>query len=133
MDTKVAPLRGTVSFYRYLEHDEVFVWKLNGDFTLVTPDSFHYLYHILDDRRAALKEDCIEYVVYNLYKSLDDYPDWFTEAVYDGQIIRGQSIHIFIDDKGETAMSPEAIVLRNYMGDLRYMERETFNKMYVVI
>lgn len=126
----LAPLMGSVSYYRYLSSSEVMVQKSVDDYIIVNNDTFENLYYELDGYRAALKEDCIEYAVYNLYKPLEYYPDWFVEEAYKGRITMCEGVHVFKDRNQTIVMSPESIVLRNSFGQLRYMERDVFNEMY---
>lgn len=128
----MASLVGTRVRYFYVPLNDVMLERHDGECIIISRETFDHLYVKLNDDTAALKEDCIEYTVYNLYRPLDNYPDWYTEAVYDGMIFRsdGGPTHFFVDESGELAMSPEAIILRNSRGLLRYMERDTFNSMY---
>lgn len=112
---------------------------VDGRFAVLKKHVFEYLYCKLDNFTAALKEDCIEYAVYDVNKPVLNYPEWYIEAVRDGQIQNdGYSTprspngnYVFYDYKsGEIPMSPTSIILRNHMGDLMYMEQNEFGKYY---
>lgn len=128
----IAPLIGTRVRYFEVPLNDIMIERHDGESIIINRDTFDYLYFRLGPDSAALKEDCIEYAVYNLYRPLEDYPEWYVEAAHDGWITRGCVTHFFIDysGDGEIAMSPEAIILRNFEGRLRYMERDVFNRMY---
>lgn len=133
----IAPLNGTTSLYTYLPCGNVLVQKMNYRHIVIHASTFNHLYYEIDGAKAALKEDCIEYCRYYPEKHIDDYPKWFKEAMTDGyieEVYRGHQImpgsHIYFEEGGEVLMSPGAYILRNYMGDLRYMEEYDFKKYY---
>lgn len=127
----IAPFKGTVSLYSYLDFGHVMIQKNNYEFTVITQEIFHQLYYELDDSKAALKGDCIEYCTYHPNKPLIYYPDWFGKAMEDGWIVNDYPGDlVFLEETGEVAMSPGSVILRNIMGDLKYMERDDFVKYY---
>lgn len=110
----------------------VMIETTDGRVANVSKDSFNYLYFKLDDFTAALKEDCIEYVINDAERDLFSYPEWYVDAVADGLIWEScdHGVDMFYDERGEIAMSQESIILRNFMGNIRYMERNDFDKYY---
>jgi hypothetical protein len=114
----------------------------DGRVMVVNREVFDCLYCRLDPFTAALREDCIEYVTYDVNKPILEYPEWYINAVRDGQICNdGYSTprspngnYIFYDVKvGEIPMSPTSVILRNYMGDLMYMEIGSFTQIYDIV
>jgi hypothetical protein len=131
---RIAPLHGTTVIYCHSPDSKVLIQKDDYKYRTIPLDLFNRLYIELDGSRAALKEDCIEYTIHRTYKPLDHYPDWYVDAVYSEAIystVDGQ--WLFYEDDGEKLMSPGSVVLRNFMEDLRYMEREDFDKYYELI
>jgi hypothetical protein len=131
--TNRAPLHGTVANYCHLQDSKIMVQKKDYKYIVIDQDTFYDLYFELDDVKTALKEDCIEYILYDPDKRIEDYPEWFEEAIEEGWITNEYGTFIFLDINGELAMSPGSVVLRNFMGDLKYMEREDFEKYYEII
>jgi hypothetical protein len=99
---------------------------------VIPQEIFSNLYYELSNNRAALKDDCIEYAIYSPGKSVRDYPEWFYEAYKDGYIYNedGYDHLIFYSETGNTPMTPGAVVLKNFMGQVNYMERNEFEKYY---
>lgn len=133
----IAPLHGTTSLYHYLPCGNVLVQKANYRHIVIHESTFNHLYYELDGSRAALKEDCIEYCIYYPEKHIDDYPKWFRDAMSDGwieEVYRGHQIvpgsHIYFEEGGEILMSPGSIIMKNFMGDLKYMESDHFARYY---
>lgn len=118
----------TVGYTEY--NDTVGIETNDGRVSIISMSTFDYLYSRLDEFTAALKEDCIEYVVHYNGMPLCIYPEWYIEALYNGLIFNDDGIYTFYDTCGEIAMSPESIILRNFMGELMYMETVTFDKYY---
>lgn len=138
--TLLAPLHGTVSNYCYLPGNRVMIQKKDYRYTIINKDVFNDLYYELDEYRCALKIDCIEYIRYYYEKPLCDYPEWFISLIYEGWITSScfddehESIpFLFLDENGETAMSDGSVILRNFMGHVRYIEIEDFEKYYEII
>jgi hypothetical protein len=134
MYSDIAPLRGTTSLYCYLPASNVLLIKDGYQHIVTTVKNFKDLYYEVDAERAALKEDCIKYVIYDPDKELDDYPEWFLDAIREGWIsldsYNDQTIYLFLEQYGDIAMSPGSVILRNFMGDLRHMERMEFERYY---
>lgn len=130
MDSNVAPLHGKTALYTYVSSSEVMIMKKDYAFIVTSKKTFKELYHELDDRRAALKSDCIEYAVCQKDKPIECYPKWFLDAMEDGWIVNEYGTFTFLDHTGEFSMSPTSVILRNFMGDLKYMEPEDFIKYY---
>jgi hypothetical protein len=110
----------------------VTIETINGRIAVISKECFDYLYYRLDDFTAALKEDCIEYAIHLTNKPLLQYPDWYVSAVYDEWICKDDyGGWLFYDIvHGGIPMSSESIVMRNYIGKLRYMESEEFCKHF---
>lgn len=134
MNNRVAPMRGTTSLYVHLPNSKVLIMRDNYKHTMTSIENFNYLYYELNDTVAALKEDCIEYVIHYPHKPLSSYPDWYISA-YDNALIFEESADqfIFYDERGDLAMSTGSVVLRNFMGDLKYMEMDDFKRYYDII
>lgn len=107
--------------------------KENCEEFVTSTETFEYMYHELNEHIAALKEDCIQYVVHRRYQPLHDYPQWYVRAVVDSYIFEdglGYGGWMFYDEAGELAISEGSYILRNYKGDLKLMERSEFVKYY---
>jgi hypothetical protein len=129
LNMSVAAIWGTT--VGYTEYgDSITIETIDRRVAVIRKQTFNYLYCRLDDFTAALKEDCIEYVTYHPDKPISFYPDWFREAMDDGWITNDYGTFIFLEDSGELAMSPNDIILRNFMGDLMYVEESKFHKYY---
>lgn len=157
MTYRIAPLIGKTISYHRLEHHDVEVWKDDNDdidldifderpdvydvvlwkdyheCILVKPDTFNYLYVELNDELCALKEDCIEYVIYRYEKSSDEYPDWYLKALDDGTISNKCGFHIFNNGKKDVVMRQYSVILRNFKGQLMYMDKNAFREYYEII
>lgn len=132
--SNIAPLHGKTSLYWHMPLGNVMIQKDNYKHIVVKEDTFKHLFFELNDTRAALKEDCIQYVVYERGKPLACYPDWFIAAYDNGDIYEEEDYDefIFYNEYGDIVMSHGSVVVRNYMGHLNYMERYEFDKYYDV-
>ena len=129
----MAYLHNTASTYADLPFDNVLVQKSDGETTLITEETFVQLYFRIDDEIAALKEDCIEYTIVSYDLPVDRYPDWFVEAVQNGTIFADDEAWYFYDyNDGDLLMADGGVILRNFLGDLRYMEYEQFERYYSI-
>ena len=128
----LAHLHNTASIYAELPYDNILIQRSDGETTLITEESFNHLYFRLDDEIAALKEDCIEYTIVSYDLPVDRYPDWFVEAVHDGIIFVNDEVWLFDKDSGWIPMADGSVVLRNFLGELRYMEYEQFDRYYSI-
>jgi len=128
----IASLRGKPHLYRYSIDSKVMVGTGYDNYRTVNQDTFNCLFHELDDYRAALKEYCVEYVVYDPDEPLSSYPEWFIEAYDNGFIYEEEdySEFIFYCAFGDIVMSDGSVVLRNYKGDMTYMEWYQFDEHY---
>ena len=127
----IAALWGTTAGYTECGYGAVSIETNDGRVIVIKEETFEYLYFRLDDFTAALKDDCIEYVVNEPNKLMFEYPNWFVEAVSDGIIFEMcLGSYAFYDDSGDIAMSPNSMVLRNYKGELMYMEPYKFYQYY---
>lgn len=136
MSSRIAPMIGTTSLYSHMENSLVLLMKERYNYFVTRLEVFENLYIELDESRAALKEDCIEYVIYSRHKPLYMYPNWYVEACVDGFIFddgHGYGGHMFYEESGEIAMSEGCYILRNFKGELKYMEYEDFIKYYEIM
>lgn len=127
-----AYLHNTASIYAELPFNNILIQKSDGETTLITGESFDHLYFRLDDEIAALKEDCIEYTIVSYDLPVDRYPDWFVEAVRDGWILIDDEAWFFTDYSGDTQMTDGSVILRNFLGELRYVEYPEFDRYYSI-
>lgn len=128
-----APVRGTVSLYSHMNNSLVLLMKEGYKYFVTRLDVFNDMYYELDDTRAALKGDCIEYVIYSRYRPLYTYPNWYVQSMVDGIIFddgTGFGGHMFYEESGELAMAEGSFILRNNRGDLKYMEANEFERYY---
>ena len=99
----------------------------------VSKSIFQQLYQKIDKFNAALKGDCIEYASNDPMIDLFDQPEWYIDACADLIIYENCGQTYMQDDyHGEVVMSPNSVVLRNFKGELRYMEWDEFLKYYDV-
>jgi hypothetical protein len=126
-----AAMWGTSVGYEDFE-DSVLIENNNGRVSRIRKETFDALFIKLDEFTAALKEDCIEYIICHPELPLETYPEWFIDAVHEGWIVRDYETYFFLDtySEGELAMSPDGVILRNFLGDLKYMEIDEFTKHY---
>lgn len=132
MEYGIASLRGRTFRYRYSTESKVLISKSYDKHFIANRNAFNYLYLELDDSRAALKEDCVEYVIYNPDEPLSSYPEWFIAAYDNGFIYEEEDYDefIFYHHNGDVVMSAGSLVLRNYKGEITYMEMCEFNEHY---
>jgi hypothetical protein len=129
----IAYLHNSASIYAELPYNNILIQKSDGETTLITGESFDHLYFRLDDEIAALKENCIEYTIVSYDLPVDRYPDWFVEAVQNNLIFIDEEAWFFDDPhKGETLMYDGGVMLRNFLGELRFMEYEQFDRYYSI-
>jgi len=127
----IAAMWGTSVGYEE-SHYTVVITTTDGRVAVISKETFNYLYLRLDDYTAALKEDCISYTVYRTGRPLSHYPEWFIRAYDNGDIYEEEDYEdfIFYCEFGDIVMSSGSVVLRNFKGDLTYMERYQFDKYY---
>lgn len=101
-----------------------------GRLMVVSKATFDYLYYKLDDFTAALKENCIEYVINDDCEVLIGYPQWYVEAYADGIMYRLDGVDYFSDEKGEMVIIPGSVILRNLKGELMCMDARQFDRYY---
>lgn len=121
----IAPLRGTKVSYEEYPFNYIMITKQDGTERLVSNEIFEKLYFIIDNEFAACKEDCIFYASYRSDKPIDCYPEWFRSALRDGYIFEDSP-----DEPGDIPLGPNSIVLMNFMGDFKHMDRRDFDKYY---
>src|SRR5690606_31607096 len=131
----LAPLRDTVSLYCHIHNSKVLLIKENYKHIVIDRETFYYLYYEVDAERAALKEDCVHYTVYQRGIPLSSYPEWFIEAYDNGYIYEEEGYEdlIIYNIYGDVVLDPGFIVLRNFKGELYLMVEYTFTKYYDVI
>lgn len=136
MYRNLAVVKGKTVIYSELSDGwEYLLLKDNYRYMTVSAETFNSLFERLTDTLAALREDCIEYVIYSPYTPLLAYPKWYIDEHHDfGGSLYEHSFGTtyFYEESGELLMSPGSVVLRNKLGDVRYMERETFFKYYEI-
>lgn len=127
----VAALWGTTVSYAEFP-DSVMIETLDGRVGRFRTDTFDYLYTRLTEFTAAMKNDCIEYMIYQPNISFEDCPQWFIQAIEEGYIYaeEGYDDYIFYHECGDIVMSPGSVILRNLYGQLNYMEKSEFDKYY---
>lgn len=119
----------TVRFTDY--YNSVFLEKEDGSANVLKRHVFENLYYRLDKFTAALKSDCIDYVMYDPISELYDQPGWYIELVEDGIIKDYCGFDLFYPESGEEIyMNPRSVILRNFEGDFKYMEYDEFIKYY---
>lgn len=133
MDHNIAAVRGTTSLYVYLDGDKVLILRDGYQYRVVSTDTFHAMYTPLSLEYAALNEDCIEYVIFHPDKSLWEYPQWYNECIYHGWIVKEYYGWTLITIDGEMALPPGCVILKNKFGELKYLERNEFDKYYVIV
>lgn len=132
----LAPVRGTSSLYKYLDGGMVLLMKEGYNYFVTKEYIFKDLYYELTESKAAMKEDCIEYVIFSRRVPPYEYPNWYTDAMVDGWIYEdgmGFGGYIFYDQTGEIPMAENSFILKNFKGDLRYMEFDEFERYYEFI
>ena len=129
----IAYLHNTASIYAELPFNNVLIQKSDCETTLITGETFDQLYFRIDDEIAALKENCIEYTIVSYDLPVDRYPDWFVEAVQNKLIFVDEEVW-FIDylHESDVLMYDGGVILRNFLGELRYMEYEQFDRYYSI-
>lgn len=125
----IAALWGTVVGYTEYT-DTVGIETTDGRVAVVSADAFDSLYYRLDEFTAALKENCIEYVIVDLDRDISSYPYWFREAMEDGYITNEYGNFIYSDHNGELVMDTVSVILRSHIGDVAYMTINDFDRFY---
>jgi hypothetical protein len=131
--TNIAPVRGTTSLYSHMENSTVLLMRDGYKYFVTSLKVFNDLYISLTDTKAALKEDCIEYVIYRGDVDSDSYPDWYIDALDNHIFENGYNGHTFRDMFGITDMTPGAVILRNFKGELMYMDYNKFERYYEIL
>ena len=130
----MAAFWGTSVGYTDYYNGTVSIETVDGRVAVVNNDTFNYLYFRLSDFVAALKEDCIQYVVNTPDKSIFEYPGWFRDAIANGEIFEDEpGVYVMYGSDGDTEMYPNSMVLRNYKGELMYMDSYKFHQYYDVL
>lgn len=131
----IAALWGTTIEYSYYgQGNSVVIETSDGRVAVIKQETFDALYVRLNDFLAALKEDCIEYVVYEYNKCMFAYPEWYADAVYDGLLFEDECTPLILySESGDIAIAPGSMILRNFKGDLQHLEAYQFYKYYDTI
>lgn len=125
----IAALIGTTVGYTDY-YQTIVLEKNDGSVAVVSRKTFDYLYFRLDEFRAAMKDDCIHYASNDPMIDLYSQPDWYIDICSDGLFYEHCGVDYFYEEDGEVAVSPSSVILRNYQGDLKYMELDEFTKYY---
>lgn len=127
----IAAFWGTTVGYTEYHNGTVILETTDGRVAVIKNNTFDYLYYKLDEFTAALKEDCVEYVIHEPDKCVFEYPVWYIEACEDGIIFEDEDHScILYDECGDIAVSPNSMILKNYKGELKHFERYKFFKYY---
>lgn len=131
----IAPLKGSVSHYCYLPSKKVMIQKSDYRFIVINENTFDELFFELDGVKTALKSDCIQYVIYDYDIDFETCPQWFIQAIEDGRIYGENNYNEYIknDRRGCIILTPGCIILKNFSGQLMYMDRYEFEKYYEMI
>lgn len=137
----------------------VFLRKPDGDLKLTDYDTFEKLYRTLtyedfsNSGIAAFEEDCIEYVECQPGVLSSEYPDWFyeyfTESIHlpneetififdtysattpiSSHNLNSNVIEHLNEEIGQVSIDHHCVFLRNYLGEIRHMRYEDFEKFY---
>lgn len=129
---RAAVIGTTVGFTDY--YNSVFLETSDNRAIVISRQTFDYMYHKLDPFTAALKEDCMEYASNDPMIDLSEHPWWYVEAVQDGTIydMCGEVMFRVREDGTAIEVDSNSVILRNFQGDLRYMEWDDFTKYYDV-
>lgn len=133
MSSQIALLRGSsVSLYSHMANDLVLLMKDGYKYFTTRLRTFNELYYELSGNVAALKEDCIEYTVYERERDFLDYPDWFITAYDNGYIYThdDHSDYCMYNETGDIGFDPGGIVLCNFLGQVTYMQPWHFERHY---
>lgn len=128
----IAALWGTSVGYSLI-NDSVLIETGEGRVAVIRSDVFEYLYFKLDDYTAALKENCIGYFIYDPCKSICEYPAWVIRAMRDNWIVEDEGSFIFVNDTETITLDNTSVILRNFMGELKYMDLDEFCKYYDIL
>jgi len=140
----LAFLKGRSILWDY-EGDDVLLIKDNYNMRVTSMDTFKHLFIVVGDRRAALKEDCIYYTIFDPLKPLCEYPYWYIQAYNNGfifedvaeykisdsiEITEGDLSFIIYSDKADLILRPGDIVMRNYKDEVMGIDSQSFFNMY---
>lgn len=128
---KAALLGTSIKYSEY--GGTVWIETNDGREEIITVSTFEHLYYRLSMDVAALKDDCIDFVVFHPNRQICEYPDWFSEALRDGWITNECDRFYYLDHLGEHLIHSNDVVLRNYLGQITCKESEEFIKYYDVL
>lgn len=126
----IAAYWGTTSSYTYNLDGTVMVETPDHRIMSVSEETFEYLYFKLDEFTAALKEDCVRYVINKPGTLLRDLPKWYSDLIIEGTVYILDGIPILNEESGEIEMAKNSVLMQNYKGDLRYLEGFKFHQYY---
>ena len=117
-----------IAFETLIPYRTIILRNKWGDLYFMGIQKFKKLFHHMGKNVAALKSDCIEY--YEIFKdtSFRAEPMWVQDCIYDEQIVFEYNQYTFYDyTDGAIPMSPHCILLRNKVGDVKYIEPMHFD------
>lgn len=114
-----------------VEEYDVFVRNGRYDIRKISLDLFYEYYQDLGLGHAAPKGDLIEFFIFKTDRSQQGrIPTWIKEMVSEGIVMSLNGCVMFYDTRGEIAMSPTCVFLRNNKGDVIYLETYKFSEFY---
>lgn len=141
----LAYLKGSALVWDYSGEEDILLIKDNYNMRITSLETFKYLFVEVDERRAALKEDCINYTVFDPLKPLCEYPDWYIQAYDDGfifedvaeyyvtenaEIVEEDISFIIYSEKADRMLQPGDIVMCNFKGEVMGLDPVTFERLY---
>lgn len=127
----IAAIWGTTVGYTDYCNGTVVIETVDNRVAVIKKETFEYLYCKLDGFVAALKEDCVHYIIHKHNKCIFEYPEWFVDACADGIVFEDEVNECILNtDSGEIAVCHNSMILRNYKGDLQHLEAYKFHKYY---
>ena len=124
---------------------DILLIKDNYNMRITSLKTFKYLFVEVDERRAALKEDCINYTVFDPLKPLCEYPDWYIQAYDDGfifedvaeyyitenaEVVEEDISFIIYSEKADKVLLHGDIVMCNFKGEVMGLDPVTFETLY---
>ena len=114
-----------------IEDYDVFVRNGRRDIRKISIDLFNDYYQDLGLGHAAPKSDMIEFFIFKTDGSQQGrIPGWIREMVREGIVTSIHGCVMFYDARGEIAMSPTCVFLRNNAGDVIYLETYKFSEFF---
>lgn len=133
MEGRLAYLKDSTSVFYEMDDGVILLLKPDYKWKIIPVDIFEDLFYVVDHNKAALKEDCIECTMFSRFRPLHTYPEWYLNAVTKGLIYGVNDYpepHIWRHIDGDIPMTEGSYILRNFMGDLRYVDARSFERYY---